>query len=36
MKLIETNKKTAQQIIDMVSTKGQLSEEQIKTIKGEV
>lgn len=36
MKLIETKKKTAQQIIDMVSTKGQLSEDQIQTIKGEV
>ena len=36
MKLIESKKKTAQQIIDMVSTKGQLSEEQIQTIKGEV
>ena len=35
MKLIEDGKKTADQIITMVSTKGQLSEDQILTIKGE-
>lgn len=36
MKLIETNKKTADQIIAMVSTKATLTEDQIKTIKGEL
>lgn len=33
---IENKKKTAEEIISMVSTKGQLTEEQTKTIKGEV
>jgi len=35
MKAIESGKKTADQIITAVSTKGQLTENQIKTIKGE-
>lgn len=34
-KAIESGKKTADEIISMVSTKGQLTEEQIKTIKGD-
>lgn len=33
---IENKKKTAEEIISMVSTKGQLTEEQAKTIKGEM
>jgi len=36
IKLIETKKKTADQIISMVSTKATLTEDQIKTIKGEL
>lgn len=36
MKLIDTKKKTAVQIIAMISTKAQLTEDQIKTIKGEL
>ena len=36
MKLIDTNKKTADQIIAMISTKAELTEDQIKTIKGEL
>lgn len=36
LSLIESNKKTPDEIIAMVSTKGQLTEDQIKTIKGEL